>query len=137
MVLRTMETLLREVSNAPHTRLADFLAGLPVVVATNAHQETVESGAVSLLTLHQAKGLEFTSVFLIGLVDGIIPDFRSAKKDRALEEERRLFYVGLTRTRRDIFLTYADTRRATNGRIVSCEQSRFIEEIPEALLTHV
>ena len=137
MVLRTMETLLREVSNAPHTRLADFLAGLPVVAATNAHQETVESGAVSLLTLHQAKGLEFTSVFLIGLVDGIIPDFRSAKKDRALEEERRLFYVGLTRTRRDIFLTYADTRRATNGRIVSCEQSRFIEEIPEALLTHV
>ena len=90
MVLRTMETLLREVSNAPHTRLADFLIGLPVVVATNAHQETVETGAVSLLTLHQAKGLEFTSVFLIGLVDGIIPDFRSAKKDRTLEEERRL-----------------------------------------------
>ena len=136
-VLRTMESLLREVSNAPHTRLADFLAGLPVVVATSVHQETVESGAVSMLTLHQAKGLEFTSVFLIGLVDGVIPDFRSAKSDRTLEEERRLFYVGLTRTRRDIFLTFADTRRATNGRIVPCEESRFIEEIPEALLTCV
>ena len=136
-VLQTMETLLREVSNAPHTRLADFLAGLPVVVGTRSHGETVEGGAVSLLTFHQAKGLEFTSVFLIGLADGVIPDFRSAKRDRALEEERRLFYVGLTRTRRDIFLTYPGTRRATTGRIVQCEESRFVEEIPSALLTHV
>ena len=136
-VLRTMETLLSEVSNAPHTRLADFLAGLPVVVGTRASGATVEAGAVSLLTFHQAKGLEFTSVFLIGLADGVLPDFRSAKRDRSLEEERRLFYVGLTRTRRDVFLTYAATRRATTGRIVSCEESRFIEEIPEVLLTPI
>ena len=137
IILQTMETLLHEVSNAPHTRLADFLAGLPVVVGTRSHGETFESGAVSLLTFHQAKGLEFTSVFLVGLADGVIPDFRSAKRDRALEEERRLFYVGLTRTRRDLFLTYAGTRRATTGRIVPCEGSRFIEEIPEALLTQI
>ena len=136
-VLQTMETLLLEVSNAPHTRLADFLAGLPVVVGTGAHQRAVEGGAVSLLTLHQAKGLEFTSVFLVGLVEGVIPDFRSANSDRTLEEERRLFYVGLTRTHRDMFLTYADTRRTTDGRIMPCDRSRFIGEIPEALLTYV
>ena len=102
-VLDTMETLLREVSNSPHTRLADFLAGLPVVVGTRAHGGTIESGAVSVLTFHQAKGLEFTSVFLVGLADGVLPDFRSEKRSRSLEEERRLFYVGLTRTRRDVF----------------------------------
>ena len=62
-ILETMETLLREVSNAPHTRLADFLAGLPVVVGTRARGVNTESGAVSILTFHQAKGLEFTCVF--------------------------------------------------------------------------
>ena len=77
------------------------------------------------------------SVFLIGLADGVFPDFRSEQRPRALEEERRLFYVGLTRTRRDIFLIFARSRRATTGRVMSCEQSRFIEEIPEHLLTYV
>ena len=136
-VLDTMETLLPEVSNAPHTRLADFLSGLPVVVGTRAHGENFVNGAVSILTLHQAKGLEFTSVFLIGLADGVFPDFRSEKRPRSLEEERRLFYVGLTRTRRDVFLTFADTRRSTTGRVIDCEQSRFIEEIPDRLLTYI
>ncbi len=136
-VLQSMEALLRQVSNTPHTRLADFLSGLPMVVGPSAQKATSRNGAVSLLTFHQAKGLEFTSVFLVGLAEGVIPDFRSAKRDRTLEEERRLFYVGLTRTRRDIFLTYAGTRRATTGRIITCEESRFIQEIPEALLTYV
>ncbi len=135
-VLQTMETLLPEVSIAPHTRLADFLAGLPVVVGTRSHGEIVESGAISLLTFHQAKGLEFTSVFLVGLADGVFPDFRSEKQPRTLEEERRLFYVGLTRTRRDVFLTYPRSRRATTGRVLDCKQSRFIEEIPKHLLTY-
>ena len=136
-VLQAMETLLREVSNATHTRLADFLAGLPVVVGTRAHGGTNQSGAVSILTFHQAKGLEFTSVFLIGLADGVFPDFRSATRARALEEERRLFYVGLTRTRRDVFLTFARSRRAMTGRTILCEESRFIEEIPGHLLTYI
>lgn len=136
-VLQTMETLLREVSNAPHIRLADFLAGLPVIVGTRPQNEPIQGGKVSILTFHQAKGLEFMSVFLIGLADGVFPDFRSEQRPRALEEERRLFYVGLTRTRRDIFLTFARSRRATTGREMFCEQSRFIEEIPEHLLTYV
>ena len=136
-VLENMEVLLREVSNAPHTRLADFLAGLPVVVGAHPHGETIKDGAVSILTLHQAKGLEFSAVFLIGLADGIMPDFRSSKSSRALEEERRLFYVGLTRTRSDVFLTFPNTRRATTGKMVYCDQSRFIEEIPSHLLTYI
>ena len=135
-VMNTMDSLLREVSNAPHTRLADFLAGLPIVVGTRTHDGKIESNAVSILTFHQAKGLEFTSVFLVGLADGVFPDFRSEKQPRTLEEERRLFYVGLTRTRRDVFLTYPRSRRATTGRVLDCKQSRFIEEIPKQLLTY-
>ena len=135
-VLETMEALLREVSNSSHTRLTDFLAGLPVVVGTHAHGATAGSGAVSILTFHQAKGLEFTSVFLMGLADGVFPDFRSARDSRGLEEERRLFYVGLTRTRRDVFLTFPGSRRTTTAKTIPCEQSRFIEEIPGHLLTY-
>ena len=136
-VLETMETVLPEVSNSPHTRLPDFLSGLPVVVGVRSRDGTLMSDAVSLLTFHQAKGLEFKSVFLMGLEDGVFPDFRSINSSRTLEEERRLFYVGLTRTRRDAFLTYARSRRATTGRTISCEQSRFIEEIPEHILTYL
>lgn len=137
MILDKMEGLLHEVSNSRHTRLADFLAGLPVVVGTRARGRSGRGGAVSILTFHQAKGLEFTSVFLIGLTDGVFPDFRSAKSVRALEEERRLFYVGLTRTRRDVFLTLARSRQTTTGRIIECDGSRFVEEIPEGLVTYV
>ena len=136
-VLGNMQELLREVSNAPHIRLTDFLAGLPVVVGTRSSDGEIQTGAVSVLTFHQAKGLEFTSVFLVGLADGVVPDFRSARGVRTLEEERRLFYVGLTRTRRDLFLTFARSRRATTGRTVACEASRFIREIPERLLTTI
>ena len=136
-VLETMETVLPEVSNNPHTRLADFLAGLPVVVGVRSQDGTLMSDAVSLLTFHQAKGLEFKSVFLMGLEDGVFPDFRSINSSRTLEEERRLFYVGLTRTQRDAFLTYARSRRATTGRTISCDQSRFIDEVPDHLLTYI
>ena len=136
-VVRAMEGLLGEVSNAPHTRLADFLAGLPVVVGAPGRSGNTEGGAVSILTVHQSKGLEFTSVFLMGLADGVFPDFRAEERSRALEEERRLFYVGLTRTRRDVFLTFARSRRTATGGMIECERSRFIGEIPGQLITYV
>ncbi len=135
--LDTMEELLGQVSNAPHTRLSDFLSGLPVVVGAGSRNPRIEAGAVSVLTFHQAKGLEFTSVFLMGLADGVFPDFRSLNRSRALEEERRLFYVGLTRSRRDVFLTLPERRTTTNGFPRPCERSRFIDEVPGHLLTYL
>ena len=135
--LDTMEKLLGQVSNSPRIRLSDFLSSLPVVVGPRVEGIDSETGAVSILTFHQAKGLEFTSVFLMGLVDGIFPDFRSINGARTLEEERRLFYVGLTRSRRDVFLSLAAQRTTTNSRVVPCEESRFIDEIPTRLLTYV
>ena len=132
--LTTMESLLHETSNTPHTRLTDFLASLPVIVGA---RSATPGGAVSVLTFHQAKGLEFTSVFLVGIADGVFPDFRSTDSTRSLEEERRLFYVGLTRTKRDVFLTLPLSRRTAAGRVVPSSRSRFVNEIPSQLLTQL
>ena len=88
-----------------------------------------QSDAVSLMTLHSAKGLEFPVVFITGLEDGLFPLARSAESQSELEEERRLFYVGITRSEERLFLTYARRRRFGYDGV----PSRFLREIPEDL----
>ncbi len=89
--------------------------------------------AVFLMTLHNAKGLEFPVVFISGMEEGIFPNFRAFDDDRQLEEERRLCYVGITRAKERLYLTHAERRfifgSERNGRV-----SRFINEIPEELI---
>ncbi len=89
--------------------------------------------AVQLMTLHSAKGLEFPKVFICGLEDGLFPHHFSKDSPKALEEERRLCYVGITRAEKNLTLTYAEKRRVF-GRDESRFPSRFIREIPEHLL---
>jgi len=92
-----------------------------------------ESGAVTLMTLHNAKGLEFPVIFIAGMEEGVFPHMRSLGDPEQLEEERRLAYVGITRAQEDLFLTYATTRNlfgATNYN----SPSRFLGEIPETLV---
>ncbi len=84
-----------------------------------------------LMTIHSAKGLEFPFVFIVGLVDGLLPHEQSVKEGN-LEEERRLFYVALTRGRRHVTL-FETLTRLRNGRERTCKTSRFLLEIPEAL----
>ena len=84
---------------------------------------------VVLMTLHSAKGLEFDRVFLVGLEEGSLPHARSQAKDEALEEERRLCYVGMTRAREQLFLSWAQSRQVFGQRRWS-EPSRFLSEIP-------
>jgi DNA helicase-2/ATP-dependent DNA helicase PcrA len=93
--------------------------------------------AVNLMTVHAAKGLEFPVVFLVGLEEGIFPHLKYAADDNPLEEERRLFYVGLTRTREQLYLSYAKERNLY-GETVRAEPSRFVGEIPQDLfsITH-
>jgi len=89
-----------------------------------------EKDAVYLMTLHAAKGLEFQTVFLVGLEEGLLPHARSLVDPNELEEERRLCYVGMTRAKKNLHLTYARQRLffgSRNGSIIS----RFISEIPE------
>lgn len=87
-----------------------------------------------LSTIHQAKGLEWTSVFLIGLAEGQFPHPKSVEDAAELEEERRLFYVAVTRTRRDLYLTYPLTRYNYQRGETILRPSQFLQELPEDLL---
>ncbi|RPI07765.1 MAG: ATP-dependent DNA helicase Rep, partial [Acidobacteriales bacterium] len=93
-----------------------------------------ERAQVSLLTLHNAKGLEFPVVFVSGLEEGLCPHSRSAESESMLEEERRLCYVGMTRAERRLTLTWARARRRFGGGTMQpCQPSRFLREIPAKL----
>jgi DNA helicase-2/ATP-dependent DNA helicase PcrA len=107
--------------------LAGFLANIALVSDLDALEE--DASYVTLMTLHSAKGLEFSSVFLTGLEEGVFPHSRALTEATELEEERRLAYVGITRAIDRLFLTYA-ARRALFGNTYAYPKSRFIEELP-------
>ncbi len=92
-----------------------------------------DADAVTMMTLHNAKGLEFPVVFITGLEDGLFPLAKAFDDPAMLEEERRLFYVGITRAERKLFLTHAEERRR-NGEFMASKASSFLQAIPEAML---
>ncbi len=105
---------------------AAFLEQVSLVSDVDLWKE--RDNAVSLMTLHNAKGLEFTVVLIPGLEDGLLPHDSSLEDDDEMEEERRLFYVGMTRAKDELYLFAADTRRRAGVLGLSCP-SRFIDEI--------
>ncbi len=109
--------------------LADFLQ--QVALVSDADERADDEGLVTLMTLHNAKGLEYPIVFMIGCEEGVFPHSR-ALDEGGLEEERRLCYVGITRAERDLYLTYARTRTVFGARAFGAP-SRFIAEIPNRL----
>ena len=111
--------------------LQEFLENMTLTTDLDNMQE--EEDCVILMTLHSAKGLEFETVFLVGMEEGIFPGFKSIGEPQELEEERRLFYVGITRAKRFLFLTCAK-RRTIFGSTSYNPISRFVKEIPEELL---
>ncbi|MEP6619943.1 MAG: UvrD-helicase domain-containing protein [bacterium] len=92
-----------------------------------------DADAVTLMTLHNAKGLEFPVVFITGLEDGLFPLAKAYDDPAMMEEERRLFYVGITRAEKKLFLTHAEERRR-NGEFMQSKASLFLQAIPEAML---
>lgn len=112
--------------------LDDFLAGLSLLTDVDEHRE--ESDRVTLMTLHSAKGLEFPVVFLVGLEEGVFPHSRSLEDRHELEEERRLCYVGLTRARRQLYLSHC-WQRTLYGHTRVNEPSRFLRELPPELVS--
>src|SRR5216110_3429906 len=102
-------------------------------LVTSADQGTGDPTGVTLMTVHMAKGLEWPVVALAGLEDGLFPLARSAGEPGGLEEERRLCYVGLTRAREKLYLSWARTRYR-NGRLELSESSRFLEALPPAVV---
>jgi DNA helicase-2/ATP-dependent DNA helicase PcrA len=99
-------------------------------------QAQAGENSVQLMTLHSAKGLEFPLVFLGGLEEGLFPSLKSSEEAGRVEEERRLAYVGITRARQKLVLSYAETRRI-HGMDMYGTPSRFLREIPPALLHEV
>ena len=112
-------------------KLSDFLEGITLSSDIDNMEETDDS--VTLMTLHSAKGLEFPVVFLVGMEEGIFPGYKSISEPKELEEERRLCYVGITRAKKNLFLTCSKQRTIFGS--TSCNPiSRFLKEIPEELL---
>ncbi|NLB47202.1 MAG: ATP-binding domain-containing protein, partial [Microbacteriaceae bacterium] len=115
----------------PDAGLLEFLTEVSLVAAADDLDD--HSGTVSLMTLHTAKGLEFPVVFITGVEEGLLPHQMSVDEVGGVNEERRLMYVGITRARRQLYLTLASTR-ATYGDIGVAMPSRFLQEVPAALI---
>jgi DNA helicase II / ATP-dependent DNA helicase PcrA len=117
--------------------LHEFLAQLALISNVDAEAapvQNVDKEAVNLSSVHQAKGLEFHTVFVIWLADGMFPSSRSLDIRPALEEERRLFYVAVTRARDELYLTYPHMRLSGGYGDVFQRPSRFLQEIPDELV---
>jgi DNA helicase-2/ATP-dependent DNA helicase PcrA len=114
--------------NSDDRSLAAFLETVALVADIDNYE--ADSEAITLMTLHSAKGLEFPAVFLVGLEEGIFPHSRSLLENSELEEERRLFYVGVTRAKQRLYITHAETR-VLYGNLQPAVASRFLLELPE------
>jgi DNA helicase-2/ATP-dependent DNA helicase PcrA len=119
---------------ADYDDLEAFLATTALVAATDDLDDS--GGSVSLMTLHAAKGLEFDTVFLTGMEEGVFPHERAIADPDDLEEERRLCYVGITRAKRRLYLTHT-WNRTLFGESRDALTSRFLKEIPPGLLEDV
>ncbi|MEY4262942.1 MAG: hypothetical protein RLY88_650 [Actinomycetota bacterium] len=117
--------------NNPEGRLPDFLNEVALVAAADEIDD--ESGTVSLMTLHTAKGLEYEAVFLTGIEEGLLPHRMSFTTPGGMSEERRLFYVGITRARKHLYLSLA-MMRTTFGDSEAATPSRYLQEIPGDLI---
>ena len=117
--------------NNPDGTLVDFLTEVSLVAAADEIDDS--SGSVSLMTLHTAKGLEYDAVFLTGIEEDLLPHRMSANEPGGPAEERRLFYVGITRAKKRLFLSLAMTR-AQFGETAVAMPSRYLQEIPADLI---
>jgi len=114
--------------------LTEFLED--IALATSLDKETADEDRVALMTIHLAKGLEFPYVYIVGLEEDLFPSAMSMSTRSELEEERRLFYVALTRAEKEAYLTYVLSRYRW-GKLIDAEPSRFIEEIDEKYLDYM
>jgi DNA helicase-2/ATP-dependent DNA helicase PcrA len=128
MELRTVAAGYRDLE--PREALAAFLEEVALVSDVDELDERAD--AVTLITLHQAKGLEFPVVFIVGMEEGVLPHFKSLPDPEQMEEERRLCYVGITRAKQKVYLVYAQ-RRSLMGSSAHNPPSRFLKDIPPEL----
>ena len=118
----------------PLSDLENLLERVALIQDTDSFDPNAQ--AVTLMTLHSAKGLEFNTVFIVGVEEGIFPHSRALMDESEMEEERRLAYVGITRAKERLYLIYAGERNIY-GRFQNNPKSRFIENIPEELIDEI
>jgi DNA helicase II / ATP-dependent DNA helicase PcrA len=112
----------------PGASVIDFMEDVSLSSAVDRWKD--EEGAITLMTLHAAKGLEFPVVFIVGLEQGLLPHSRASESDNETEEERRLFFVGITRAKRELYLSQCRVREF-RGKTQATISSRFLKELPE------
>ena len=130
-ILELQKTAQEFNAEEPPDGLATLLERLSLVADVDAYEESEDS--ITLITLHQAKGLEFPVVFIVGLEEGLLPHSRSMESEEELEEERRLCYVGITRAQQRLYLLRA-FKRGFMGRSGPTLASRFLRDIPQELI---
>lgn len=123
---------IRKEEGAERIQLADFLAEVSLLTDQDNDKEE-QTNKVTMMTVHAAKGLEFKNVFIVGLEEDLLPSAMSKDNPRAVEEERRLFYVAITRAEENCVLTYAKSRYR-NGQTAMCSPSRFLKDIDARFL---
>lgn len=131
LITSAAETVIDDGGEVGLTPLDHFLQRATLVAGVDALDPNAD--ALVLMTLHNAKGLEFPIVFITGLEEGLFPLARSREQPELLEEERRLFYVGITRAEEALFLTHAKSRRR-NGEMLNSLSSSFVRDLPSALV---
>ena len=118
----------KETGNEQHCYLADFLSEVALFSDQDEAADNAGRDTVTLMTVHSAKGLEFDAVFIVGMEENLFPSAQSLYSQRAMEEERRLFYVAITRARKHCYLS-ASKSRFMYGKMEVCEPSPFLREI--------
>ncbi len=131
--LRDLMATMDGAGNAPMERLENFLENVTLDSDREEEKENT-SDAVTLITMHSCKGLEFPHVFIVGLEDGLLPHTRS-KAEGTMDEERRLFYVGVTRAMLTLAISHCGGRKKY-GQLMPCHPSPFLKELPEELVEH-
>ena len=116
-------------SKGEDKKLADVVSVISLMGILEKNEDDTNDNVVSLMTLHASKGLEFPHVTIVGLEEEILPHRTSIEEDM-VEEERRLFYVGITRAQRELVLSYANQRKRY-GEVIECTPSRFLDELDE------
>ncbi|MCL6499604.1 MAG: ATP-binding domain-containing protein, partial [Firmicutes bacterium] len=129
--VKELISVVQEFEREERKTLEEFLAEVSLV--SDIDELTESEDAVTLMTLHNAKGLEFPIVFIAGMEEGVFPHARSMTDMDELEEERRLCYVGITRARERLYLSYGQLR-SLFGRTTANVPSRFLDELPEDVL---
>lgn len=119
----------------PDSDLRQYLEEVSLMTDVDSWKE--QSNRITLMTVHSSKGLEFPVVFVTGMEDGLLPHYNSLNKDESIEEERRLFYVAMTRAQHRVYLMYANNRRRMGSDTMVGMVSRFIHEIPSKYLEKI